>query len=105
MVVCLAASLTEGCSPVPRRASARAADSLGAAVATLRLVDHHVHGAATAGLDSAGFAAGLTESAWPAPPGTSHLDSQLGFAVRRWCAPGLDLPPHVDADTYVARRT
>ncbi|HYZ09105.1 MAG TPA: amidohydrolase family protein [Pseudonocardiaceae bacterium] len=67
-------------------------------------MDHHVHGAATADLDSAGFAAGLTESAWPAPPGTSHLDSQLGFAVRRWCAPVLELPPHTDAVTYLARR-
>ncbi len=70
----------------------------------LCLVDHHVHGAASAELDSAGFAAGLTESAWPAPPGTSHLDSQLGFAVRRWCAPVLGLPPHTDVATYLARR-
>ncbi|MDQ3276031.1 MAG: amidohydrolase, partial [Actinomycetota bacterium] len=68
------------------------------------MVDHHVHGAATADLDSAGFGAGLTESAWPAPPGTSHLDSQLGFAVRRWCAPVLELPPHADVVTYLARR-
>lgn len=81
-----------------------AARSLGVAVDDLRLVDHHVHGASTADLDRAGFEAGLTESAWPAPPGTSQLDSQLGFAVRRWCAPVLDLPPHVDVDTYLARR-
>lgn len=77
---------------------------MGVAVEALRLVDHHVHGAATADLDSAGFAAGLTESAWPAPPGTSYLDSQLGFAVRRWCAPVLELPPHTDVATYLARR-
>lgn len=81
-----------------------AAHSLGAAVDALRLVDHHVHGASTADLDHAGFEAGLTESAWPAPPGTSHLDSQIGFAVRRWCAPVLDLPPHVDVETYLERR-
>ncbi|MGH3614668.1 MAG: amidohydrolase family protein [Pseudonocardia sp.] len=77
---------------------------LGVAVEALRLVDHHVHGCSKADLDRAGFEAGLTESPWPAPPGTSHLDSQLGFAVRRWCAPVLDLPPHVDVDTYLARR-
>lgn len=73
-------------------------------VAGLRLVDHHVHGAATADLDADAFENSLTESAWPAPPGTSHLDSQVGFAVRRWCAPVLDLPPHVDLPTYLARR-
>jgi uncharacterized protein len=79
-------------------------DALDAAVRDLRLVDHHVHGAATADLDRAGLEDGLTESAWAAPAGTSHLDSQLGFAVRRWCAPVLDLPPHVDAPSYLARR-
>jgi uncharacterized protein len=28
----------------------------------------------------------------------------VGFAVRRWCAPVLDLPPHADTGTYLARR-
>jgi uncharacterized protein len=81
-------------SPVP----------LAAAVEAIPLVDHHVHGAATAPLDLAALAAGLTESPFPAAPGTSYLDSQLGFAVRRWCAPVLDLPRHVDAGGYVERR-
>jgi predicted TIM-barrel fold metal-dependent hydrolase len=63
-----------------------------------------VHGATTADLDRAALEDGLTESPWPAPPGTSHLDSQLGFAVRRWCAPVLDLPPHADVEHYLARR-
>ncbi|HVE95475.1 MAG TPA: amidohydrolase family protein [Pseudonocardiaceae bacterium] len=81
-----------------------AADSLRAVVEALRLVDHHVHGAATDNADGAGLEAGLTESPWPSPVGTTHLDSQLGFAVRRWCAPVLDLIPHADADTYLARR-
>jgi predicted TIM-barrel fold metal-dependent hydrolase len=74
------------------------------AVRELRLVDHHVHGATTADLDRAALEDGLTESPWPAPPGTSHLDSQLGFSVRRWCAPVLDLPPHTDVEHYLARR-
>ncbi|MGH3799510.1 MAG: amidohydrolase family protein [Pseudonocardiaceae bacterium] len=81
-----------------------AVDALGAVVDALRLVDHHVHGAATDELGGAGFEAGLTESSWPPPAGTTHLDSQLGFAVRRWCAPVLDLPPHADARTYLDRR-
>jgi predicted TIM-barrel fold metal-dependent hydrolase len=80
-------------------------EPLAAAVEALPLVDHHVHGAATAPLDVAALAAGLTESSFPAAPGTTYLDSQLGFAVRRWCAPVLDLPPHTDAATYVARRS
>ncbi|GAA1302183.1 amidohydrolase family protein [Pseudonocardia xinjiangensis] len=79
-------------------------EPVAAAVDSLRLVDHHVHGAASGGLDAAGFAAGLSESSWPAPAGTSHLDSQIGFAVRRWCAPVLDLPPHVDVPDYLERR-
>ncbi len=80
------------------------ADALRAIVDALRLVDHHVHGAATGDVDGAGFEAGLTESSWPPPAGMTHLDSQLGFAVRRWCAPVLDLPPHVDASSYLTRR-
>ncbi|MGH3871062.1 MAG: amidohydrolase family protein [Pseudonocardiaceae bacterium] len=78
------------------------ADPLRSAVEALRLVDHHVHGAAP--VDGARFEAGCTESPWPPPAGTTHLDSQLGFAVRRWCAPVLDLSPHTDTDTYLARR-
>jgi predicted TIM-barrel fold metal-dependent hydrolase len=81
-----------------------AADSLRAAIETLPLVDHHVHGAATDDVDGGGFEAGLTESPWPSPAGSAHLDSQVGFAVRRWCAPVLDLDPHVDVGTYLARR-
>ena len=79
-------------------------DTLRAVVEGLPLVDHHVHGVMTGDVDSAGFEAGFSESLWPPPAGTTHMDSQLGFAVRRWCAPMLDLPPHTDADAYLARR-
>lgn len=81
-----------------------AAEPLWAVLDSLRLVDHHVHGVARADLDRAGLEAGLTESAWPAPAGATQLDSQLGFAVRRWCAPILELAPHTDPDTYLAQR-
>jgi uncharacterized protein len=80
------------------------ADALRVAVDALRLVDHHVHGVMAGDVEGAAFEAGFSESPWPAPAGTTYLDSQLGFAVRRWCAPVLDLPPHVDARTYLARR-
>jgi len=80
------------------------ADALRAALDALRLVDHHVHGAMTGDVEGAAFEAGFSESPWAAPAGTTHLDSQVGFAVRRWCAPVLDLPPHANASTYLARR-
>jgi hypothetical protein len=81
-----------------------AGERVRAALEALRLVDHHVHGAAAADLDRVAFEDGLSESAWPAPEGTTWLDSQLGFAVRRWCAPVLDLPPHAEPHVYLERR-
>jgi hypothetical protein len=70
----------------------------------LVLVDHHVHGVILAGLDRAGIEALLTESPVAPPAGTTTFDSQLGFAIRRWCAPLLDLEPHAPAGDYVLRR-
>jgi predicted TIM-barrel fold metal-dependent hydrolase len=79
--------------------------SLHESTAELRLVDHHVHGAFAAAPDRAGFEESLNEgSPGPIPPGTTQFDSQLGFAVRRWCAPLLDLPVHAPADDYWSRR-
>jgi len=72
--------------------------------AGVALVDHHVHGILTGELDAAAIETGLMESSWPPPPGTSAFDTQLGFAVRRWCAPVLDLEPLAPADDYVRRR-
>jgi predicted TIM-barrel fold metal-dependent hydrolase len=34
----------------------------------------------------------------------TQFDSQLGFAIRRWCAPLLGLPEHAPADDYWSRR-
>ncbi|GLY91039.1 amidohydrolase family protein [Actinoallomurus iriomotensis] len=73
-------------------------------VANLRLVDHHCHGVAGRDLDRSAFESLLTEAKGPGPLGGTLFDSQLGFAVRRWCAPVLDLPPHAPADDYLARR-
>ena len=70
----------------------------------LALIDHHCHGAVTAPLDGPGVEALLTEATAPAPPGASAFDSQLGFAVRRWCAPLLDLEPSAAAGRYLERR-
>lgn len=70
----------------------------------LALVDHHVHGAAAGPLDDLAMQSMLTEAVTPAPPGTTTWDTQLGFAVRRWCAPVLGLEPYVPASGYLARR-
>jgi uncharacterized protein len=75
-------------------------------VASLKLVDHHVHGAFTEELDRAEFEVHLNEgSPEPIPDWMTQFDSQLGFAIRRWCAPVLDLPAHASADEYWRRRT
>jgi uncharacterized protein len=76
-----------------------------AAVAAVQLVDHHVHGALRHTPDRAGLEQMLTESDRPVPPWMTMFDSPLGLAIRRWCAPLLDLEPAVAAEEYVARRS
>jgi predicted TIM-barrel fold metal-dependent hydrolase len=58
----------------------------------------------THALDGPGLEALLTEAPGPPPPGTSMFDSPLGFAVRRWCAPLLDLEASAPAGRYLERR-
>ncbi len=70
----------------------------------LPLVDHHCHGVLRSDPDDAAFEAFLTESDAPAAAGTSFFDTQLGFAVRRWCPPLLGLEPHCPPERYLARR-
>ncbi len=79
-------------------------DAGNAAAEPLALIDHHVHGFVLGELDRAGFESLLNEGTGPSPAGTSMFDSQLGFAVRRWCAPVLGLEPSVPAESYVGRR-
>lgn len=74
------------------------------AVEELRLIDHHVHTVLPGQVARAQFESLLTESDQPAPPGTTEFDSQLGFALRRWCAPLLDLDPEASPDDYLSHR-
>jgi predicted TIM-barrel fold metal-dependent hydrolase len=74
------------------------------AIGALPLVDHHVHGVVRGELDRPALEAMITESFDPAAPGTTWFDSPVGFAIRRHCAPVLDLEPHADPDDYVRRR-
>ncbi len=74
--------------------------------AELLLVDHHVHGAFDrAPASRADFETSLNEGSPDAiPEWMTQFDSQLGFAIRRWCAPLLDLPAHAPAEEYWSRR-
>ncbi|MFC4133092.1 amidohydrolase family protein [Hamadaea flava] len=67
-------------------------------VAALPLTDHHCHGVVRRDLDATAFAGLLTEG----PRGS--WDSLLGFAVRKHCAPLLDLPTHAPPADYLDRR-
>ncbi len=68
------------------------------------LIDHHCHGVIRRDLDRTGFELMLTEAGSVGALGGSLFDSQVGFAVRRWCAPLLDLEPHAEPDAYLERR-
>ncbi len=68
------------------------------------IVDHHCHGIVTRDLDRTAFEALLNEAPGPSPLGTTLLDSMLGLALRRHCAPLLDLEPLAPAQDYLARR-
>jgi predicted TIM-barrel fold metal-dependent hydrolase len=69
------------------------------------LVDHHCHGILTGDLDRATFESLMNEAVRPSPLGTTLFDSTLGWAIRRHCAPLLDLEPLAPAEAYLSRRT
>jgi predicted TIM-barrel fold metal-dependent hydrolase len=68
------------------------------------LVDHHCHGILTGDLDRTTFESLMNEAVRASPLGTTLFDSTLGWAIRRHCAPVLDLEPLAPADDYLARR-
>jgi uncharacterized protein len=68
-------------------------------IAALHLVDHHAHGALARDVSREEFESLITE-ARRAPAGATQFDSQIGFAIRRWCAPLLGLPAHASAEAY-----
>ncbi len=82
-----------------------ARDALRRAASDLALIDHHAHSVLRTGLDRAAFEEAMTEAhERPAAPATA-FDSQLGFALRRQCAPVLGLEPFATPEEYLARRT
>ncbi|MER5349429.1 amidohydrolase family protein [Kitasatospora sp. NPDC002551] len=74
-------------------------------IAALPLVDHHVHASLASPVTRGQFETLITESDRPIPAGVTQFDSQIGFAIRRHCAPLLGLPPHASADAYWAARS
>ena len=89
----------------PRVVALSAGGALTEHLEGLRLVDHHVHGAFAAQPDRQQVRDALVEAdTAPVAPGTDPFDSQVGFAVRRHCAPLLDLPAHAPAEDYLVRR-
>jgi predicted TIM-barrel fold metal-dependent hydrolase len=70
------------------------------------LVDHHVHSTFVEPVTRARFEESINEGSLdPIPPWMTQFDSQLGFAIRAFCSPLLDLEPHAPADVYWTRRT
>jgi predicted TIM-barrel fold metal-dependent hydrolase len=67
----------------------------------MMLVDGHCHQVTTGAISDEEFASWCTESAYVSG---STLDSQLVYAIRRWCAPILGLPPHADIGDYLSVR-
>ncbi|MET0899476.1 MAG: amidohydrolase family protein [Mycobacterium sp.] len=69
------------------------------------LVDHHVHGSWVAAGTRERFENGLNEAnTEPVAAFDSAFDSQLGFAVRKHCAPLLGLAEHAEPQQYWDRR-
>ena len=71
---------------------------------TIPLIDHHCHGVTGKDLDYVNFQKFLSESYRPPPEGTSDFQKPVGLAVRRFCAPLLDLEKGVSGEDYVRRR-
>jgi len=75
-------------------------------ITDLRLVDNHVHGYWLTAGDRRRFENGLNEAnTEPLAHFDSAFDTQLGFAVRAYCAPLLGLEPHVDPLGYWTGRS
>jgi uncharacterized protein len=70
----------------------------------LPLVDDHCHGIAREVADREAFESHINEGFDAPPAGTSHFDTPIGLAVRRWCPPVLGLEPHASAEVYLERR-
>ena len=74
------------------------------ALAELGLVDHHVHGVVKVNPSLESFTNMITESDRTPKSLEEAMNTQVGFATRRWVAPLLDLEPHAVPIDYWNRR-
>jgi len=70
----------------------------------LPLLDHHVHGVFKSNPTLEQFSNMITESDRQPKSLELAMNSQVGFATRKWCSPLLDLSAHTDPQTYFNRR-
>lgn len=73
-------------------------------IETIGLVDHHTHGIVRGVVSAADYAFMLDESDRPDAAAVAGLDTQVGFAVRRWIGPLLGLEPHAPVEHLLERR-
>ena len=71
---------------------------------SLPLIDHHCHGVVPEDISAERFERLMSEAFAPAPLGTTHWDKPTALAIRRWCAPLLDLPKFSPPEDYLTRR-
>lgn len=74
------------------------------ALANLGLIDHHVHGVVKENPSLESFTNMITESDRTPKSLEEALNTQVGFATRRWVSPLLDLEPHASPADYWNRR-
>ncbi len=73
-------------------------------LASVRLLDHHVHTVLRGRLSAERLVEILSESNRPEAARRAGMATQLGVAVRRWCAPLLGLEAGAAAEAYLALR-
>ena len=78
--------------------------ALNGLLSSVELVDHHVHGIVRGAVDEAGLRDMLIESDRRSAADAAGYDSQVWFAVRRWCGPLLGLAPSAGIGEYLEAR-
>ena len=68
------------------------------------LVDHHTHSIVGGAITRTDYLFMLDESDKPEASDLAGLETQVGFAVRRWCAPFLGMPANEPEGTFLERR-
>jgi predicted TIM-barrel fold metal-dependent hydrolase len=91
-------------STVPAPVPSPAATELAQLIERLPLLDDHCHGVLQHDLSPEQFEPLINEGGNPVPAGTTRWDTPVGLAIRRHCAPLLDLEPFPAPAAYLERR-